>query len=409
MLKTIIYSPLASLFLSVASGSFFLTFISVRINSIDGMEIALGLIHSSFYGGILTGALRSEKIINRVGHIRAFASFSSLLTFTIIFQALYQSPNFWILLRFFAGFSTAAIYVIIESWLLVQSTKKNKGKILSIYMVCLYSAQTIGQFGLDIIDVNTMQPFLLAALVASVSMIPASLTHMQAPDIKKLPKMAISKYFLASPLGFIGCIISGFTLSAIYGFLPSYALNQNVSVSILLGMTIAGGFVLQWPIGKLSDMFDRTIIITLLAVVIMFICFIIITCALDNIAVYILAFCLGGLCFTIYPVCIAQVCDYLSNSNMINVTGVLLFAYGIGAVSGPPVLAVLVKIFSPTALFYFISFVSFILFLCGVYSLKTVKAVSQEEQVDFVAMPRVSSVASGLVDASRTDNNKNKY
>ena len=113
MLKSIIYSPLASLVLSVASGSFFLTFISVKINSIDGSEIALGLIHSAFYGGMLFGALRSEEIINRVGHIRAFASFSSLLTFTIIFQALYQSPNFWIFLRFFAGFSTAAIYVII--------------------------------------------------------------------------------------------------------------------------------------------------------------------------------------------------------------------------------------------------------------------------------------------------------
>lgn len=405
MLKSIIYSPLASLVLSVASGSFFLTFISVKINSIDGSEIALGVIHSAFYGGMLFGALRSEEIINRVGYIRAFASFSSLLTFTIIFQALYQSPNFWIFLRFFAGFSTAAIYVIIESWLLAQSTKSNKGKILSIYMLCLYSAQTIGQFGLDIIDVSTMQPFLLAALIASISMVPASLTHMKAPEIQKLPKIAASKYFTASPLGFIGCIISGIMLSSIYGFLPSYALDNNLSVSVLVGITIAGGFVLQWPIGKLSDMFDRAVIITLLGLTIIIVCFIIIFAPLHNIAVYTISFFLGGLCFTLYPVCIAQVCDYLSNSNIINITGVLLFAYGIGAVSGPPILAFSVKLFSSTALFYFIAFVSLILFTFGIYSLKTVKAVSQDKQVDFVAIPRVSPVVSGLI-KSRKDKTK---
>lgn len=406
MLKSIIYSPLASLVLFVASGSFFLTFISVKINSIDGSEIALGLIHSAFYGGMLFGALKSEEIINRVGHIRAFASFSSILTFTIIFQALYQSPNFWILLRFLAGFSTAAIYVIIESWLLAQSTKTNKGKILSIYMLCLYSAQTIGQFGLDIIDVGSMQPFLLAALVASISMIPASLTHMKAPEIQKLPKMAISKYFTASPLGFIGCVVSGFMLSSIYGFLPSYALDNNLSVSVLVGITIAGGFVLQWPIGKLSDMFDRAVIITLLGLTVIIVCLIISFAPLPNIAVYTISFFLGGLCFTLYPVCIAQVCDYLSNSNIINVTGVLLFAYGIGAVSGPPILAFLVKLFSSTALFYFISFVSLILFAFGIYSLKTVKAVSQEKQVDFVVIPRVSPVASGLVNPRKNETKK---
>ncbi len=396
MFKSIIYSPLASLVLFVTSGSFFLTFISVKINIIDGSEVTLGLIHSAFYGGMLMGALKSEEIINRVGHIRAFASFSSILTFTIIFQALYQVPKFWIFLRFFAGFSTAAIYVVIESWLLAQSTKKNKGKILSIYMLCLYSAQTLGQFGLDITDVNTIQPFLLAALIASISVIPASLTYMKAPEVKPLPKMAISKYFLASPLGFIGCVVSGLMLSAIYGFLPSYAYDNDLSISILVGITIAGGFVLQWPIGKLSDMFDRAIIIVLLALIIIVVCFIIAVLPLHNIAVYIISFFLGGLCFTLYPVCIAQVCDHLSNSNVINVTGVLLFAYGVGAVSGPPILAYSVKLFSSTALFFYIAFVSFVLFAFGLYSLKTVKSVSQEEQVDFVAIPRVSPVASGL-------------
>lgn len=396
MLKKIIYSPLASLVLAVTSGSFFLTFISVKINIIGGSEITLGLIHSAFYGGILIGALKSEESINRVGHIRAFASFSSLLTFTMIVQALYQIPNFWIFLRFLAGFSTAAIYVIIESWLLAQSTKKNKGKILSIYMLCLYSAQTLGQFGLDIVDHDSIQPFLLAAAIASVSVIPAALTYMRAPEIETLPKMAISKYFRTSPLGFIGCVVSGLILSVIYGFLPNYALDNNIPVSILVGTTIAGGFILQWPIGKLSDMLDRTKIITLLSLITIIICLILAIIPLQNILIYIMAFFLGGFCFTLYPVCIAQVCDHLDNSNIINVTSTLLFTYGLGAIAGPPIVAFTIKIFSSTFIFYYIALVSFVLFAFSLYSLKTVKPVAASDQVDFVAVSRVSPIANTL-------------
>lgn len=233
-MKNIIYSPLASLVLLVLSGSFFLTFITIKLNINEVTVIMLGLIHSAFYGGILIGALKSEEIINRVGHIRAFASFSSILTITILLQATYQTPYIWILLRFCAGFATAAAYVIIESWLLAQSTKYNKGKILSVYMICLYSAQTAGQFGLDILDINSLEPFILAAIISSVSIIPASLTYVPAPEIKPMPKLAINKYFSASPLGFMGCISSGLILSAIYSFLPKYAVDNDFSVSMML-------------------------------------------------------------------------------------------------------------------------------------------------------------------------------
>ncbi|MDG1437171.1 MAG: MFS transporter [Rickettsiaceae bacterium] len=244
-MKNIIYSPLASLVLLVVSNSFFLTFITVRLNTLGANVEVLGFIHSAFYGGILVGALKSEVLINRVGHIRAFACASSIFSVCILLQAIYQTPYIWILFRFFAGFATAASYVIIESWLLSQSTKAKKGKILSIYMISLYSAQTLGQFVLDVVDVNSIEPFLFAAIISSLAMIPASLTYVQAPEISTSPKLALSKYFSAAPLGFFGCVSSGLILSSIYSFLPKYAMDIDFSVSKMLGSIIAGGFCLQ--------------------------------------------------------------------------------------------------------------------------------------------------------------------
>ena len=395
-MKNIIYSPLASLVLIVLSGSFFLTFITIKLNTQEVTVVMLGLIHSAFYFGILMGALKSEEIINRVGHIRAFTLFSSVLTISILVQSIYQIPYIWIFLRFFAGFATAAAYVIIESWLLAESTKYNKGKILSVYMICLYSAQTISQFGLDIVDIDSLEPFILAAIISTMSTISASLTYVPAPEIKTMPKLAINKYFSASPLGFMGCISSGLILSAIYSFSPKYAVDNDFSISMMVGLTIAGGFCLQWPIGKLSDTFDRTKIIIILSLSITVICLLLALVDFPSILIYIMMFIFGGLCFTIYPLCIAQVCDHLEHDNIINVSGVLLFAYGVGAVMGPPIVSLFMELFSTVALLYYVSFVSLILFLFGLHRSKIEKNIPQEEQVEFIAMPRVSPMANEL-------------
>lgn len=390
MYKNIIYSPLSSLVLLVLSSSFFLTFITVKLNILHVPEIIVGYIHSAFYTGLLIGAIKSEEVINRIGHIRAFASFSTIITATIIMQTLFDNYFIWAALRFFSGFSLAASYVIIESWLLAQSTKNNKGKILAIYMLCLYSSQSASQFLLDITDVLTLEPFLLAALISSLSIIPSTLTYNKAPEIKTLEKISIRKYFNTSPLGFIGCIVSGLLISVIYAFFPTYSQDNNLSVSTMLGITIAGGFVLQWPIGKLSDFFDRAKILTLVSVLAILLSVVILIVSPYPSVIYFISFLLGGLCFTIYPISIAQVCDHLDHDNIINITGSLLFAYGVGAVLGPPIVAALIEYFSSSAIFVYISCVLLVLSLCGSYTIVKVKPVSKEEQVEFVAVPRTT-------------------
>lgn len=396
MYRKIIYSPLASLAFLVLSNTFFMTFITVRLNMMDIPESTVGYIHSAFYGGMLTGALKSEDLINRVGHIRAFASFSCMLTVTIILQAYYQVPEIWILFRFFAGFSIAAAYVIIESWLLAQSTKRTKGKILALYMLCLYSSQAASQFILEIVDLKTIEPYLIAAVLASISVVPSSMTYMKAPEIELAPKVSIRKYFHTSPFGFIGCVVSGMMLGSIYSFLPQYAHDHDFSISTMVGVTISGGFFLQVPIGKLSDMLDRAKIMTSMSFGIVVCCSLLMFIT-SHPLVYIICFVLGGLCFTIYPVSIAQVCDHLDDSgNTINILGALLFAYGVGAVAGSPIVAILIELSSSDALFYFISLNSACLFMFGVYTIFRVESVEKKDQVEFVAVPRATPIANSL-------------
>lgn len=354
-----------------------------------------GYIHSAFYAGMLIGAIKSEEVINRVGHIRAFAFFGSMTSVMIILQAMFEHDIIWIILRLISGIAVAGSYVIIESWLLAQSDDKTKGRILSIYMCSLYLSQSMSQFLLDLVDIKTIEPFLLATILSSLSIIPASLTYMKAPDIEIAEKISIFKYYKISPFGFIGCIVSGLILSAIYSFLPNYAQDNNFSVSMMLGIIIGGGFILQWPIGKLSDMFDRSIVLLAISFLtsVIAILFLLVS---NHFLIYVTVFFLGGLCFTIYPVSIAHVCDHLKSGNIVNMTGALLCSYGIGAILGPLIVSNIISFSSSSAIFLYIASMGLVLAMFGLYEMRKEKPIPAEDQVDFVAMPRATPVANNL-------------
>jgi hypothetical protein len=66
---------MATSLIQLANG-FFGTFISLRVAIEDFGATMSGLVLSSYFAGFTLGALRCERIIERVGHIRAYAAFA---------------------------------------------------------------------------------------------------------------------------------------------------------------------------------------------------------------------------------------------------------------------------------------------------------------------------------------------
>ena len=61
--------------IQLANG-FFTTFISLRVAASNLNSALAGLILSSYFAGFTLGALRGARIIERIGHIRAYAAFA---------------------------------------------------------------------------------------------------------------------------------------------------------------------------------------------------------------------------------------------------------------------------------------------------------------------------------------------
>ncbi len=386
-------APLMSIALVMLSQGFFITFLSVRMN-MDGYSTSIiGYVSSGYYAGLLVGAWFFEPLLYRIGHIRAFAAAAAFCTVTILFQSLILDPYFWIAMRFLAGICIACIFIVIESWLLARSTIDTRGRILSLYMIGLYASQSCGQFIINTVDLTTLSPFIVASWLCALSAIPLALTFTRSPETDQPSMTNIWKLFQSSPFGVIGCILAGMILSAIYTFVPIFAQEYQLSVAIVTSLTIAGGFLLQWPIGHLSDIFDRRRLLIMLSFATIIPSIGLIIFPQTALWVYTQSFLLGGLCFTIYPVSITHVCDRVQPEDIIKTTGVLMFAYSAGAVVGPSLAPVAITLMSILGLYLFIAICATTLGLVGLFSLFERPRVPMEEQTEYVSLPRMTPIA----------------
>lgn len=379
-------APILSLGLFVLSSSFFTTFMSVKLNHLGFDETIIGIIHSMFYIGYLLGSAYIEAFIRRIGHIRAFAAFGSLSTSVLMIQGISQHYLTWMITRLFAGFSMSALYIVIESWLLAKSTIEIRGRLLAFYMFSLYFAQSLSQLLMNYVNTRDFSAFFIAAFLASISIIPLSMTKKVSPEIKEPKVKNIFKTFFISPLGSFGCLLAGIMLSCIYSFTPLFALFRNVNIAWIMFSTIFGGFIFQWPVGKLSDIFDRRKVLIFINIFSTFPC--IFLCFIEN-EVFILSasLLLGGCLFTIYPLSINQVCDRIESEDICKVVGLLSLIFGVGAVIGPLLVPSFISLMGYPSMYLFILLANAILLSMGIYSLRVRTPIPLDQQGAHVKIP----------------------
>ena len=76
-----------------------------------------GLVLSSYFAGITLAALRCGPIIERVGHIRAYAAFAGMVVAATATMPLLLGPLSCLVLRAVVGFGCARLFIATESWL----------------------------------------------------------------------------------------------------------------------------------------------------------------------------------------------------------------------------------------------------------------------------------------------------
>src|SRR3546814_9130397 len=129
-----------------------------------------------------------------------------------------------------------------------------------------------------------------------------------APALAQAASLPLPRLFAAAPLGVVGAGITGLLLGAFYGLAAIYARRLGLSLAAtatFMMVVILGGVALQWPIGHLSDRFDRRRVI-----VGGFAATLGVSAALaiqpSGALLFALGFAFGGLGFALYPLCVAH-------------------------------------------------------------------------------------------------------
>ncbi|PWC47220.1 MFS transporter [Azospirillum melinis] len=387
-------------FLMLANGAMS-TLIGLRLSATASGATAVGMITAAYYGGLTLGSLYAHRIITRVGHIRAFSAFASVVSVAALSHALFVDAPLWALLRLTQGFCMAGLYMCIESWLNGTATNESRGQLLSAYMVTLYGASGVGQQLLRLDDETGVRLFMIVSILLTLALVPVALTRTTPPQLPNVSSFGIGRLYRSSPLGVAGVFISGAITGSIYGLAPVFGASSSFGVSgtaLFMSALILGGMALQWPLGRLSDRFDRRrVIIGLSAALSLTSLGMIAAAGLGQpLALMLVAPLFGGLAFTLYPVCLAHTNDYVRREDMVSASGGLILANSVGAIIGPPVAAALMIATGPAGLFSFVTGGALCATLYGLWRTRMRPPLPAEAQAAFRPLPQTTPTVSPL-------------
>jgi MFS family permease len=392
-------SLLLAILLLMAGSGFMGTLLSVRLEHAAVDALLIGLVTTAYFGGLTLGSLYAGRVIEQVGHIRAFSAFVALLTASTLSFALLQDVALWTALRFVNGLAVAGVYVCLESWLNERAGREGRGLVLAAYMIALYAGQAAGQFLLELDRGSPGLPFIAGAILISVSIIPIALTRAISPTLGRFPPPSLGRLYAISPLGMVGAAVVGLILGAFYGLGAVYAQRLGLGLSGTAGFmsaVILGGVALQWPLGWLSDHFDRRRVIVgafagaaavaaALAIV-----------GAAGVWLMLLGGLFGGLSFALYPLCVAHANDHVEPEDRVSATGGLVLVYSAGAAIGPLGAAAALHLFGAEALFGFIALCATAALVFGLWRLSVRPPVPNEQQGPYQALPRTTPVSAAL-------------
>ena len=373
------------------------TLVSWRANFEGFSSSTTGWIMTAYYLGFLAGSLYTGKLIKEVGHIRVFAALASLASTAVLIQILLIDPAAWIVMRLVTGFSFAGVYVVVESWLNARSDNETRGRILSIYMIVTYAGLAGGQLLFKVADPTSMSLFLLSSILLSIALIPLLVSRVTAPVIEESESMSVSKLFKTSSAGVLSLTLTSMVSGVVFGMGAVFAANSGMSISqtaLFMSTFIAMGALAQWPVGWVSDNFDRRLVIVALCVT-----SVVLITILYNIdsqsPLFIIIFGLfGAAALPVYSISVAHINDRLKPEQMTSASSTMVLFSGIGAASGPITVGYLLHTFGNVWFILYLGGIHLILGLIVLYYMFQRNAVPDEQQVDHQFMTsRITPVA----------------
>ncbi|MWJ27076.1 MFS transporter [Halomonas sp. ZH2S] len=349
-------APLLGLFILGIGNGFLATLITLRMDAAGESATMIGVVSSAYFIGLALGAMVNDRLLLRIGHIRAYGSFASLVAVTVLLQGLFFEPWAWFVLRLIGGWATVGVYLVIESWLLTAGEQKVRGRLLALYMISLYAAGVLGQLLLGVTDaMGVTAPFMVIGLLASLSVLPMAMIPRVSPLIEHAEPLPPHRLITLTPTGVVGSFGSGMLVAAAYSLLPLYLQRIGLGVSQvgqMMAVVILGAMLLQYPIGRWSDRHDRQMVLIGISIFCVLISVAMLVLPMNTPLLIGLLFLLGGGVFALYPVAVSHAADRAPAGALVRMSQGLLLINALGSTISPLMISPLMTALGDAGLFW---------------------------------------------------------
>jgi MFS family permease len=348
-------SLIVSIILLVVGNAYLMTLLGLRLSIEEFSASVIGWILAFYSIGFVAGTLYAGRIIETVGHIRAFAVFAAVLAASILIYPMAVEAYLWSFLRAIGGFSMAGLMIVMESWCSSKADNRNRASLFAVYQIIFFLSTAGGQVLIRVADPAGFIPFSLATILVVLALTPLSMTRRATPTISRGERLSLRKLYGMSPTGTIGALIAGLLISAFYAMGPVYANRIGLNLEQLsnfMATAILAAMLLAWPIGRLCDHYDRYRVM-LVAAIIAAGCSLV-AALVGHMSMIVLVLFVGlymGISAAIYPIAVAITNDLMENHQVTAASTTLLLGYGLGSIIGPLVSALFMDMLGPRGLF----------------------------------------------------------
>lgn len=376
------------------------TLIALRGSQEGFSPATIGFMGTAYFAGFLIGCLVIVRMMRAVGHIRSFSALAAIAASGTLMMALFIDPVMWTGIRFVSGFCFAGLFTVVEAWLNSGVANKDRARVLALYRIIDLGAVTGSQFLIPIVGPDGFPIFAVMAIMITLSLVPVSLGDRSNPAAPEDVKLNLRRAWAISPTAAIGCIAVGVTNSAFRTLSPVYAEQIGLTVTdvaTFVSVSIIGGALIQYPLGYVSDRYDRRMVLLVTTTLAMAAATAIgFFAGGDRLTNFLLVFIFGSFAMPLYSLSAAHANDRAATNEYVMINAALMLFYSIGAIGGPFAAAAMMEWYGPHALFQFSVAVYAIFIALILYRMRARAPAPESQRGRFTALLRTSTIFARL-------------
>lgn len=314
--------------------------------AIIGLSAAMtpiGLILISYFIPPLVAWMGSKTLVR----IAAVLTCVTLLGFKV-----FPSIEAWFVLRFLLGVAGGVLFGLSEAWVVQAAEGPARARIMALYAAILSAGFAIGPFMLPFTGYEGWMPFLFAASLGLLTLIPIMFVQTEDRTADEESAMTMLDFLPLAPMLVTAVFVFSFMDSGVLALFPVFGTESGLSkdvTSYALGVLIIGNAFLQFFVGWLADRLPKYFVIAGCCVTTVTMCAIL-PSVMGELLMWPVLLVLGTAGFSVYTVSLAIFGERFRGSALIAGASAFAAMWGLGGIVSPPLVGFAMEGYGPNAM-----------------------------------------------------------